>query len=648
MSRINHRHCQTVVATQGRNPFVAIERIRHPCVLDHNHRRLIPIMPLYVARCLPHTSFLGFFAAFSANTFPSGLEILYIFYSYNATNYIGYQAKLPSFWFRLWRPGYLFAGLLYDICMLAYCISTNDVTAVLVSVRIAVAFYQLSAQYWLMKHWIPFFVEKEKRRLIFLRMILLSSVWWIVVGSTSWTGSWQERNNIFASVYYISYIAIYLGIGGWYLIQGGIDFFFKYRFQLLRNIIALLSSSGMILGIIGLSIGDGGGNNLVETLNYHSAFVPIYSFLLIILGLVVHYFVVVYEELSWKYQNPEPEDPTLSPSTTSPNELQSMTAELNHDFASTNDTVAVYDVDVRHSSNALATMKNIFGGTIAVAPPENQNQSVKSEATYNFATASNKVACDSSLIELATTESISKEMVILSLSDNQSMKSEETYNFASASNKMDCDDNKTSLAIEFETTKSIPKETVKASASHNHRINIAINDTIPSNEGERMVEEENGNEAGDLEAAHDFVSPSATSSSCDRSSVSNPSVSASLIQIESNVVPYHTRRRNALSFDGITRRKTILRNDILTHQIIMVRLKRHELVLLEIDKLFCISYQLLIWEIILWLAQIFLTLYLQSVNTPIIPGQDGYYCQTPLQNVINSAQFANDLVFARR
>ena len=34
----------------------------------------------------------------------------------------------------------------------------------------------------------------------------------------------------------------------------------------------------MIMGIVGLIIGDGGGNNLVKTLNYHSAFVLIYSY----------------------------------------------------------------------------------------------------------------------------------------------------------------------------------------------------------------------------------------------------------------------------------------------------------------------------------------------------------------------------------
>ena len=50
----------------------------------------------------------------------------------------------------------------------------------------------------------------------------------------------------------------------------------------------------------------------------------------------------------------------------------------------------------------------------------------------------------------------------------------------------------------------------------------------------------------------------------------------------------------------------------------------------------------------MWLAQIFLGLYLQSVNTPTPPGAEGYYCPTPLIHAINSAQYANDLYFARK
>ena len=80
----------------------------------------------------------------------------------------------------------------------------------------------------------------------------------------------------------------------------------------------------------------------------------------------------------------------------------------------------------------------------------------------------------------------------------------------------------------------------------------------------------------------------------------------------------------------------------------MVKLKRHELACREFDKLYCVLYQLMIWEVVMWLAQIFLALYLQSVNTPTLPGQGGYYCKTPIENTVNSAQFTHDFVFARR
>ena len=185
----------------------------------------MPPPPLFVSRCLPHNSFLGFFAAFSSNIFPCLGEILYLFYTYNATTYIDHQTVVPSFWFRWWRPGFLITGILYDVGMLAYSIYIEDVSAVLLAVRIATGLYQLSDQLWLIKHWVPFFVQKEKRGFVFLRLYLIECIWLILVaGSTSWTSSWQKRNDIFASVYYISQLAIIFGGCLWYLIQGGVDF----------------------------------------------------------------------------------------------------------------------------------------------------------------------------------------------------------------------------------------------------------------------------------------------------------------------------------------------------------------------------------------------------------------------------------------
>ena len=102
-------------------------------------------MPLYASRCLPHTSWLGFFAAMFFTVIPCLGEVVSLIYSYHAKS-SDHQALVPSFWFRLWRPGFLIAGMLYDIGMLAYCIYTKDVTAVLVAFRIASSILQLTDQ----------------------------------------------------------------------------------------------------------------------------------------------------------------------------------------------------------------------------------------------------------------------------------------------------------------------------------------------------------------------------------------------------------------------------------------------------------------------------------------------------------------------
>ena len=70
----------------------------------------------------------------------------------------------------------------------------------------------------------------------------------------------------------------------------------------------------MIMGIVGLIIGDGGGNNLVKTLNYHSAFVLIYSYVEFTIVEILHRFIVVCEELAWQYPNPMPKVTMSSPS----------------------------------------------------------------------------------------------------------------------------------------------------------------------------------------------------------------------------------------------------------------------------------------------------------------------------------------------
>ena len=160
---------------------------------------------------------------------------MYLFYSYNAKTYIDHQTTVPSFWFRWWRPGFLIVGILYDVGMLAYCIYTEDIFTVLLAVRIAIGFYQLSDQLWMIKNWVPFFVRKEKQRFLIVRFALTAYIWFLVVGSTSWTGSWQKRNDIFASVYFLSIFVIGNICGAWYLNQGGVDYLIKHRFHCARN-----------------------------------------------------------------------------------------------------------------------------------------------------------------------------------------------------------------------------------------------------------------------------------------------------------------------------------------------------------------------------------------------------------------------------
>ena len=444
-----------------------------------------------------------------------------------------------------YNASFLIAGILYDVGMLAYCIYMEDIFTVLLVVRLIMGLYQLSDQLWLVKHWVPFFVQKEKRRFFFVRMYLIGSIWFLVVGSTSWTGSWQERNDIFANVYYIIVFVIIVGCGLWYLIQGGVDFLVKYRFHWTRNIMVFCALSGMILGIVGLIIGDGGGNSLAETSKYHSAFVMIYFVFECTIVVIIQRFMVVFEELSWKYPNPITPPSTLS-----------------------------------------------------------CKESTTFEATNGILSGSNKIMCDMD--------------VPLS-------------------------------SIEDARTGCIPEDTGAIVMSPFNHNNVDVRDVEPSREVRRFAGQD-GKEEEDLEATYGLATRSAAVSVGDAPSATMATVTTPVpTRSGSIIVSYQkAQRRLALAFDGINRRSSILRTSILTQQIMMVRLKRHVLVCREIDKLYSVLYQLLLWEVVIWLAQIFLALYLQSVNTPTLPGENGYYCQSPLENTANSAQFANDFVFARR
>ena len=102
-------------------------------------------MPLSLQRCLPHTSWPGFIASFWSNLFPYLVEILYHFYSFNGTT-IDHQTVVPSFWFRRWRPAFLISSILYNVGILIYCIYTEDIFTILVTIRIVVELYQLGDQ----------------------------------------------------------------------------------------------------------------------------------------------------------------------------------------------------------------------------------------------------------------------------------------------------------------------------------------------------------------------------------------------------------------------------------------------------------------------------------------------------------------------
>ena len=518
-------------------------------------------MPLYLQRCLSHTSWTGFFIAFATNTLPYLVEMLYLFHSFNGKTYIDQQKVFPSFWFRRWRPAFLIGSILYDVGILIYCLYTEDIFAILEIVRLLVEFYLWKDQAWLIKHWIPFFVQKEKEKLIFQRVICIACCYILVLCSTS---SWQERNDIFFSVFYVvmSCIAIFCTI--WHLFQGGVDNLHKYRYHWARNILFLAFVFGSILGTVGLIIGDGEGNNLQDTLKFHSVYCITYAAFECMISLLVHRFIVAFEELSWKHSNPIVPLSTL-------HRDEAMTTEAGNDLVHNSNMVACDNRDVPPSSMEVMTMEN---GMIVGTSHENHLED----------TIDDIVACDDRDVPPSSIEVVAMENGMI------------------------------------------------VGTSHENHLEDTIDDIIPYNQIVRFPEED-GNDDRDLDAEQMSESSAGIILLGDNTRVDS-SLSGS--------------RRNALAFDGIIQTSTKLRGNILKHEIMMVKLRRHELVKIEFNKLFCILYQLMLWETLLWIAQMFLVLYLQSMNVPTFPQQNGYYCLSPLENTINSVQFVNDVVFARR
>ena len=463
------------------------------------------------------------------------------------------------------------------------------------------------SQFWLIKHWIPFFIQKQKRRLIFLRVYLLDSLWYLAIISSSSPFSSKERIGIFSSTYYICILIIIVGCGVWYLVQGGYDHLVKYRFHYNRNIFALFAICGGIMSIVGLIIGDGGGNNLVDTLDYHSAFVMTYVGIELTIAMIVHHFIVVYEELAWDHPNPLLEDMISSPSMLISSKSN---VEATNGNASTSNKVACDNMYA--TSNFIEFANNM--GNVAVPPPINKNKMTDTVDDIKLSNDKRGVA------------SMTKE-------DGKEVEDLEAAQWsATIGDEKTCDDHHLhALSIPY----------VAAAALSENHVEYTLNITERTNDVEMLM--------ADVKAAHGLVSSSTTVPFADAPpSMIHPPTRTPVRSRAGSIVIFY-QRRVALAFDGITRRGSILRRNILTHEIMMVKLKRHELVCIEIDKLFCVVYQLLLWETLMWLAQIFLGLYLRSVNTPTLPAtQDGYYCQTPLENTINSAQFVNDLVFARR
>ena len=459
-------------------------------------------MPLNLKGCIPHTSFLGFFLALFSTSVPYLGEIVYLFYAFNETTYIDQHTVVPSFWFRRWRPGFLIAGILYDVAMLGYCIYTEDIFVVLLVVRILMESYQLYDQMWLIKNWIPFFVDKEKRPYLFLRMFLLDCIWNLLVGVEFWSGSWQKPNEVFTNIFYLMFFVLTCATGLWYVIQGGVNALFKYRFHWMRNSFVWLAGFCMILGIVGLSIGDGGGNNLVDTLDYHSAFVLVYCGINCQTAAIMHQFIVIYEEIAWKQRK----------------------------------LIPVYEDEISPEPSSFPRNE----ATMTTTKPINNSDST------SVLVGSNKVTCD----------------------------------------------------------EDIPIEIASAIDVH-QRSNLQFL-------GERSTAEDAKKEDGDMEIDYDM-------------------------EATGDSFYHHTSAK-------VTARAP----SMVLSQIMRMKLKRHELVLRGIDELFAVGYQMFLWEVVMWLAQIFLGLYLESNHYPYPEGQNDYYCHSPLERVINSVQFANDAVFARK
>ena len=464
-----------------------------------------------------------------------------------------------------------------------------------------------------------------------VRLYMIGCVWFFVSGATSWTSSWQEKNDIFAGAYYIILFFVYVGTGLWYLKKGGFDSLVMHRYHWLRNFFQFAAIEGLLLSIVGFIIGDGGGNNLVDTLHFHSAYLLIIFGIECMVAVVLHRFLVIYEELLWEQSTTRfiPFDDATT--TEAPNGLATTTT--------TTTTITVPFSEVPTSSLDFPTTKKMSKGAVVGTSTENLlelSKEVDKSIAGGGTEGGNLEVSPGLILQSIKTNVRFGDSLTNSFDTAPLTRAGSPVHFQFDINKVACDDTDVPIsALDFATTTKISKGTVLLTSGEN-----LFEGVTPSNEVDRSLAGDE-REDGDLEAAYCFVSQSnETNREPLISSLSLISSTAPLTRTLSSF-PRHL----AIPFDGITRRSYLIRSN--TEQIMLVKLKRHELINIECEKVFCIMYQLMFWQSVIHLAQIFLGLYLQSVNTPTIPGQDGFFCQTPIENAMNSAQFVSDLFYSR-
>ena len=258
-------------------------------------------MALHVQQCMPRSSYLGLFIAYICNAGPALVEVIRVFRYYNAT-FVDKQDKFASFWFRVFRLGYLGVAVMYSIARLVYECYIQNVFAVMVAVRLLCGLCLLCDQYWFVKNWVPFVVHAGKRRLIWYRLAFGPLIYYVVLASSTFT-SWQTRQNIFSTVFAFCLLAI--SVGNCSYLYHGSDCLIKHRYHFVRNVFMTTAICLVVLGTVGLIVGDGGGDDIWANLGgngYHSFFVLMYGLGFLPFAIALQYCLIVPEELTWSQE----------------------------------------------------------------------------------------------------------------------------------------------------------------------------------------------------------------------------------------------------------------------------------------------------------------------------------------------------------